>query len=379
MQLSYWEWKTYFKQIDIAIIGSGIVGLSAALHLKKNNPKINVVVFERGPLPSGASTKNAGFACFGSTTELLDDLNHSTENEVFELVKMRWEGLNKLRNTIKDKNLNYKNYGSYELFAAKDEESYQKSIDQLSYLNKNIENLTGLKNTFSTNNKAIKNFGFYNIKHLLYNKYEGQIDTGKMIYHLIKLCQKNGVKIINGLSVNSFDVDSQTVNLNTVNGWSFSAKNVIIATNGFTKKLLPNAKVNPARNQVLITKPIKNLKIKGCFHYNKGYVYFRNVEDRILLGGGRNLFVKQETTGEFGTTQNIKTYLLQLLKEIILPNNKQIEIEKWWSGILGVHQTKKPIIQNISSNIVLCVRLGGMGIAIGSLIGEQAANLVSKG
>jgi len=362
MQLSYWEWKTYFKQIDVAIIGSGIVGLSAALHLKKNNPKINVVVFEKGSLPSGASTKNAGFACFGSTTELLDDLTHSTESEVFELVEMRWRGLNKLREIIGDQKLNYKSYGSYELFTETDIETYQKSVDQLSYLNKNIKNLTGLKSTFSIDNEAIKKFGFNkSIKHLLFNQYEGQIDTGAMMHQLINLCLTSNVKIINGISINSFNTNNQNVNLNTDNGWSFSAKNVIIATNGFTKNLLSNVNVIPARNQVLITKPIKNLKIKGCFHYNKGYVYFRNIDDRVLLGGGRNLFVEQEATNKFGITENIKNYLLELLQEAILPSYQPIEIEKWWSGILGVHQTKKPIVKKIEHNIILAVRLGGMG------------------
>jgi len=376
MQLSYWEWKTYFKQIDVAIIGSGIVGLSAALHLKKNKPNINVVVFERGALPTGASTKNAGFACFGSTTELLHDLEHSSENEVFELVKMRWKGLTKLRKTIGDQNLKYKSYGSYELFTTNDKEAYQKSIHKLSYLNKNIERTIGIKNTFSVAD-VISKFGFNKVKHLLYNKHEGQIDTGAMMHQLIQLCLINNIKIINGINIHSYNTENNKVTLHTKNGTVFNTKNLIIATNGFTKNLLPNIKVNPARNQVLITKPIKNLAIKGCFHYNKGYVYFRNIDDRILLGGGRNLFIKQETTNEFKLTKNIQNYLLQLLNEVVLPN-QPFEIEQWWSGILGIHISKMPIVKEVEHNVVLAVRLGGMGIAIGSLIGEQAANLIIK-
>jgi len=377
MQLSYWEWKTYFKKIDVAIIGSGIVGLSAALHLKENNPNINVLVIERGPLPSGASTKNAGFACFGSTTELLQDLTCNTESEVLELLKMRWQGLNLLRKIIGDKKLDYKSYGSYELFTKQDKEAYDQSTSQLAYLNKSIESALGLKNTFSIANDAIAQFGFSKVSNLLYNKYEGQIDTGAMMHQLINLCVQKNIKIINGLTITSFNTNNEVVAINTQNGWSFTSKNLIIATNGFAKNLLPNLAVQPARNQVLITKPIENLKIKGCFHYNKGYVYFRNIDDRVLLGGGRNLFEQQETTEEFGITENIKKYLLQLLNEVILPN-KKVKIERCWSGILGVHHTKQPIVQKAGNNVVLAVRLGGMGIAIGCLIGKQAAGLIQK-
>lgn len=65
-QLSYWERKTFLKDIDYIVIGAGIVGFSCAYHLKEKFPSAKVVVLERGYLPTGASSKNAGFACFGS-------------------------------------------------------------------------------------------------------------------------------------------------------------------------------------------------------------------------------------------------------------------------------------------------------------------------
>ena len=46
--------------------------------------------------------------------------------------------------------------------------------------------------------------------------------------------------------------------------------------------------------------------LKGAFHYDEGYVYFRNIDNRVLLGGGRNL-AKAETTDVFGTTNLFKT------------------------------------------------------------------------
>ena len=64
MNLSYWEIKTWFTKVDFTIVGSGIVGLSTALWLKNRFPKSNILILEKGILPQGASTKNAGFACF---------------------------------------------------------------------------------------------------------------------------------------------------------------------------------------------------------------------------------------------------------------------------------------------------------------------------
>ena len=103
MSLSYWEKTTYFNNLDVAIIGSGIVGLNAALKLKKKHKHLNIIVLERGPLPSGASSKNAGFACFGSASELLSDLQNTSESETFTLVEKRWKGLLRLRKNLGDK------------------------------------------------------------------------------------------------------------------------------------------------------------------------------------------------------------------------------------------------------------------------------------
>ena len=93
MDLSYWERKTWLNNIDYAVIGSGIVGVSCALSLREKFPDSKIVVFEKGMLPSGASTKNAGFACFGSLSEILDDLNSHSEEEVIQLVRSRVDGL----------------------------------------------------------------------------------------------------------------------------------------------------------------------------------------------------------------------------------------------------------------------------------------------
>ena len=89
MNLSYWEIKSWLNNIDYTIVGSGIVGLNCALRLKEIFPKSKILILEKGSLPSGASTKNAGFACFGSITEIIDDLQNHSESEVISLIKKR--------------------------------------------------------------------------------------------------------------------------------------------------------------------------------------------------------------------------------------------------------------------------------------------------
>jgi gamma-glutamylputrescine oxidase len=375
--LSYWERDSFFSNIDVAIIGSGIVGLSAALALLDKSPRLSVAVIERGVLPEGASTRNAGFACFGSMTELLDDLDSQSESDVFALVERRFKGLQRLRKRVGDHNLRYEALGGYEMFKNTEGSIFENCAARLPYFNQQLAAITGVKKTY----KMVKsNFGFQNIQpNLIHNTAEGQIDTGKMMTTLLALAHEKGVRFFNGLSIKQLiDKDlkkDKNVEILTSEGWSFTARKVIVATNGFARQLLPQLEVEAARNQVIVTKPIKNLKIKGCFHYDKGFFYFRNIGNRLLLGGGRNLDYQNEMTDAFGATELIQSSLNQLLNAIILPN-QTIEIEATWSGILGIGQIKKPIIERLSPNVVVAVRMGGMGVAIGSLVGDDAAALI---
>jgi gamma-glutamylputrescine oxidase len=372
MQLSFWEQDTFFKNIDVIIIGSGIVGLNAALSLKKQNKKLKVIVLERGILPMGASSKNAGFACFGSPAELLEDLTTHSETDLFSLIEKRWNGLLRLRKNLGDTAIDFQNLGGYDLFD--NEDAFAACEEQLAYLNKLVASITGKKNTYQVADQFISKFGFRNVKHLVLNTEESQIDTGKMIYSLIRLVREMGVEIINAMDVKTVEDNGSNVTICTSNDFQLTSKKVIVATNGFARQLLPDYPVQPARAQVLITHPIKDLKLKGTFHYNRGYYYFRNIGDRVLFGGGRNLDFAAEETFEFGLTTLVQDKLDELLRTMILPGI-DYAVDMRWSGIMGIGPEKKTIVKAVSKNVYCGVRMGGMGVAIGSLIGEEVAAL----
>lgn len=371
-QLSYWEYDAFFRDLDFLVVGAGIVGLNAALRLREKNPKARIVVLERGPLPIGASTRNAGFACFGSMTELLDDLATLGEEQVWALVRRRYEGLQRLRARVGDRALHYQQRGGYELFRAGEEEVYSRCLDHLQKFNRELAALTGEAQTFAVRDDQLETFRFGGVQHLIWNKAEGQVHTGHMMRHLLRLTQQADIQILGGIPVQKL-ADGE---VRTAQGWSISARRILVATNGFARQLLPELAVEPARNQVLVTEPVAQLPFQGTFHYDRGYVYFRNIGQRVLLGGARHLAKAEETTSEFGLTETIQDTLLELLHQVILPGRSEVSIAARWSGILGVGTTKEPILHQVNDSTLAAVRLGGMGVAIGSLLGEEAADVL---
>ncbi|HET6990041.1 MAG TPA: FAD-dependent oxidoreductase, partial [Bacteroidia bacterium] len=303
------------------------------------------------------------------------DLTKMPEQEVFALVGKRFEGLKRLRSRIGDAQMCFEGNGGYEVFD--NEKNYAECADKISDFNSKLKAVIGRNDVYKNADNEISRFGFKNVKHMIVCPAEGQIDTGLMMEVLIEKVKSAGIKILNGLHITGFETENAGLILRTENGYSIGTKRLLICTNGFAKQLLPEEDVEPARAQVLITSPVPSLKIKGTFHYDKGYYYFRNVGDRVLFGGGRNLDFKTENTSEHSITPLIQNKLDELLREMILPGIK-FSVEQRWSGTMGVGAKKEPIVKKIREHVYCAVRMGGMGVALGSLTGEEAADLVNE-
>lgn len=370
--LSYWESESFLKY-DVIIVGAGISGLSTAISLVEKDKSISVLILEKSLFPSGASTKNAGFACFGSLSELLSDMDVMGKQKCLELVKKRWLGLQKLRARFTDEELGYEGLGGFELF--KDSQpNYISQIDEVNDLVKPLFNDTIFKEV--SHQITEKGFSTDVFSSMVFNSFEGQIHTGKTLSALWRKAGQLGVKILTGSEVLKVD-GSMVLVKNGKNQLSFTGKKVVIATNAFTKELNPNIDLNPGRGQVVITKPIAGLKCRGTFHMDEGYFYFRNVGDRLLLGGGRNLDFKGEETTEQGINSTIDKALRKILTEEILLD-VEFEIDQQWSGIMAFGNEKNPILEWQSHSVLLAVRLGGMGMAIGTELGDIASDMVLK-
>lgn len=374
MNLSYWEKSSFLADADYVIVGAGIVGLFTAITLKKAQPLARVVLLERSFLPSGASTKNAGFACFGSISELIEQEQTCSKREFLSVIQQRWQGLNLLISTLGAEQIAFEPCGGYELFTPEESELYQACKAKINYYNDLLQEHIGASTPiFSTADECIKEFGFKGIEHLIFNAYEGKIDAGKMMQILIAKARSLGVEIFFGAEVLAYQTQNKQVKISGEH-FEINAKKILIATNAFAKQLLPNLSIVPGRGQVLITKPIQNIKFNSTFHYQKGYFYFRNIDNRILIGGGRNLFFEQEESTEMHNTENILSSLKTLLSDKICPD-QPIEIDYAWSGIMAFGEQLQPIIEKIAEGVFVAVRCNGMGIAMGSKTGESLAKL----
>lgn len=372
--LSFWE-KNSFTEYDVIIIGSGIVGLSAACSIREKSPGTSVLVLERGIFPSGASTKNAGFACFAKACEMLSDLQLVAPDEAARIAWERYEGLQKLRARLGDEAIDYQQLGGNELIFGEDEFDPA----QLDYLNELLHPYFGTR-VFEMRDEKIAAYGFANTRHLVHTPLEGQVDTGKMMKNLLQKALSLGVMVINGAEVLHIETSAHEVEVKVLHFMIqtevvFKAAKVAVCTSALTSRFLPQYTVTPGRGQVLITHPISGLPFRGTFHFDEGYYYFRNYGNRVLFGGGRNLDMATESSSAFRYNPAIQTRLEELLAEVILPGTP-FEIDQRWTGIMGFTPDKRPVVEAVNDRTVVGFSCNGMGVALGSSTGEKVAALL---
>lgn len=378
---SFWE-QDAMLDADFVIVGGGLIGLQTALELREQQPHARIVVLERGTLPSGASSRNAGFACFGSLTEILHDIDLMGETAALALVAQRWSGLRRLRARLDDATLGYETYGGFELLF----EAQLPALERLDEANRKLHPLFD-RAVFSLGPAELrrKRFGA-DVRALVCNPLEGQLHSGRLMRALAGLAMQHGIELRTGANVLALEEGDGEVRVKVASvaggvtecgtaSVTFRAARVAVCTNGFTRELLPDAGIVPARGQIIVTAPIHGLPWRGTYHIDQGFYYFRNVGERVLLGGGRNLDPDAEETSEMTVTDGIQTALEDLLRKVIVPGG-ETRIEHRWAGVMGFTADKMPVVRAISDRIALGFGCNGMGVALGADIATRTAQLL---
>jgi gamma-glutamylputrescine oxidase len=369
ISLSIWEKETFYAPQDVVIIGAGLMGLWTALDLKNRKPSLSITILERDTTPLGASTRNAGFACFGSPTELLHDAATMGEDAMWQIVEKRYKGIQKIRQHFNDATIQFDECGGYECFL--DDGILD---EQLNWLNKGLHSITGNTACFVKVDEQIPALGLKNFGSLVGNKMEAGLHSGHLVKALTRKVQQSGIQILNGANIDSWESHTNSVEV-AFNNKSIKASTVIFCTNAFTSQLLPELAIVPARGQVIVTSPIPNLSMKGTFHFDNGYYYWRKLGNRILLGGARNKALDEEQTTDLSTSTIIQTELENFLQQH-LATTHPYSIEHRWAGIMGFTPNKQPLIKQVKQNVFAAVACNGMGVALTPVFAEDVATEV---
>jgi gamma-glutamylputrescine oxidase len=380
--ISIWERETYYRDVDVLIAGGGFMAMWTAYELLKRNPNLKITIAEASPVAALASTRNAGFACFGSPSELWSDLHTMGENAMWQVVEMRFKGIEKIRRIWGDNAIGYDPIGGYEVFAGQPEWEGSHLAEKLTILNKGLAIITGEKNTYRDTSDVLKSMKMDGFSAMAGNNMEGGLHSGQLAATMAAWLHAAGVVMLTGHKVgNVSDSNSgQSVSLQAgQKEITIRSKAMIWATNAALEGVAGvGKKVVPARGQVLLSPPIDGLKLKGTFHFDEGYYYFRNLGNRLLLGGARNTAFSHEQTHLAEPTSEIQEYLKAFIISHLPEAAQAMGKPGWmeWAGIMGMSEDKNPIIKETAPGIWAALACNGMGVALTPVVAEDLATQV---
>lgn len=363
---SFWEQEIWPVDTDALIVGAGIVGMHAALTLKSARPNWKIIVVDAGWNQQGASTKNAGFVCLGSPSELLDDIRSRGHEECMRTLEMRFRGTEYLRKQAAQTDIDFLNESGYEVFTREENHAFEDCCDHLGELNRMFHEVTGLREQFRVVNKASS---WWSQSGMIECVYEGSIHPGKWVWSLHAQAIKVGIHVLRGTRHLSHEWQGDNWNCSLSAG-NVRARRMIFATNGYSGEEHFREDLVRAKNQVYLTNAY-NIPLSGTYHASQGFIYFRKVEGRLLIGGARH---KDANAHSAEYNHEIEDYLMDFVRRN-LPSGESLRFERRWIGFLGVGQSKYPIIKPLGDRMYAAVRLGGMGVAIGAEVGRKVAEM----
>lgn len=323
MNKNLWD-KPQNNQYNTIIVGAGITGLSIAYHLKKRNPKERILICDKD-INRVASRRNAGFLTSGSLEYLLKLIpKHGYEKalKIWAIAKTnRRMVLNFLQNNNASGLVDLNNLGS------------------TTFVNKNeIEKIDVLRKFgFTDRLESI----FRNDDYVaLFDQDESSFNPLRFHEILLSIVKLMGVEVCFDFEIETIKRDKKAWFLN--NG--LKTKKLFLATNTskFTKEVFKkDQNITRARAQI----QAYNLSFKTASTSNiyipSNKLYFRVINNKLIIGGLRDIDKDSEFTEDLGLNDLIQ----KALKDFVINNiDSGAKLINQWSGIMGLTDKDIPSV-----------------------------------
>ena len=357
---------------DIAIIGSGYTGLCAARILRKNGA--SVTIFERNTIGWGASSRNGGMATPGLKQGIQKIYKMYGSKLAHEFWKASVDAIDLIEEIVDEHSIDcdWQRNGHASLAT---KPSHAPRLKQYgSWLEKKF----GHVQNYISKNQIRDEIGSDAYHGALTDEISGGLHASKYVYGLATTVSNLGVQLCEHTDVLDIEKnDSNYFRLITSKG-DVRAKKVIIATNGYTDRLVPRLKplIFPVGSYIVVTEPLSEdlqniISPKKRMYYDSKWFlnYFRLTPDGRMLWGGRN---------DLSTDLDLDDSAKRLTRELysILPDLRDIPITHTWTGKLGITFDLMPHIGE-KNGIYYAFGYGGHGLSIATYLGTEIGLLLS--
>ena len=365
---------------DVAIIGGGFTGLSAAYHLLRDSD-MSVRVLEAGVPGWGASGRNGGHCCFGGAGLGANDIAEKFGTEVARAnIDTQRASIDLVRELATAENLDIDLQGEGEYCIAHTPRAFNELPDEVEMWHR----LGGF------DCELIPAEAFYE------RAYRGPHIHGAMLFpfgfglhpmkyarELARLAQRHGAVIHGRSPVTGWERDGERHRLITPGG-TIAASKVLIATNGYTREDLHPALAGcllPAISQIVTTRPLTDDELAAhdwttdipLYDTRPMFSYLRVLPDhRLTLGGAGGM------TGTPNSAERWKGSLKRRI-DTMFPAWKDVEIDYTWRGFVCITADRMTHLGEIPDDpgVFYSLAYHGNGVAMATWSGRAIAGQIS--
>ena len=351
---------------DVAIVGAGFTGLSAALHLAEAG--MDVILLDAQRVGFGASGRNGGQIASGQRNdqdELEKLVGLDDAKKLFAIAQEANQLVRDLSADMPDAQvLDGIIHACHRKRYVADEHEYAEKMAR-DYGYDNIEPLDAQEL------RALCNSPRYFCGAL--DKGAGHIHPLNFALGLARKEQSAGVRIFENTRVQSADLENAKPILKSKDA-QITAKHVLLACNGYLGSLNNQvaARVMPINNFIVATERLDNATRQNILRNDHAVAdskfvvnYFRFSET------GRMLFGGSESYG-YKFPSNIEAAVRRPM-EHIFPQLKGVKVDYAWGGTLAITMQRMPYFVRLSKSALNASGYSGSGVAMATMGGKMAA------
>lgn len=342
------------ESVDVLVVGAGLAGLSAARAIAARGRRVRVL--DRGAPGDGASARNAGFVLATHVTSypaMRAGIGAELARALLRLAEDNHRAIERLAGGAA---FEHRRTGSLMLGIAGD--AAERAV---------LEEAARLLRDDDVAARFVDVPGAlagYDVALSIVR--DGEVHPGKLVQTL--------AADVDGRRGEVVAIEERGVVLDGGARIGFEA--LVVATNAWTGRLLPELGVSPQRAQMLSTEPLPVRLTQPCYA-GFGYEYFRQRADgRVLLGGRRARFFASEATADPQPSGEVQAALDAYLAEH-LPFARGAQVEHRWAGTMGFSQDGLPLAGALRPHVHTLIAFTGHGLGTALALADVVARSIT--
>lgn len=367
--------RAFPDSVDVAVIGSGVTGLSAARTLAKRG--LHTAVLEANTFGWGASSRNGGMVLTGMKLPVPTLISRYGREKVQQMYAASLASIDCVEQIVREEKIECDFSRCGHLEVACKQAHFNGYAESAELIEKEFNHKLRIVPKAALH-KEIGSDIYYGG---LVDETSAGLNPGRYVAGLVAAAQRSGAAMFENTPVTNVRQSGkgcQRFHLSTPRG-GIVAREVLLASGGYTTKATPalRKKIIPIGSYIIVTEVLeeglaRELSPKNRMIYDSKHFlyYYRLTPDRRMLFGGRAAFFPESENTVRESAKILRRGMID-----VYPQLREVNVEYVWGGTLDVALDVMPHTGR-SDGMYYAVGYAGHGVAIGTYLGTKIAGVI---